>query len=509
MVVHFTPPPLFWAPPPRLSSEITHPGTPRMVKLSLKGATFLLFATLFGLTGCLAIMSVGMPCLLVALALRRRGFDSLSIRFLRAHHFVSDCVAYYWFGMISLLLSRVMGTKTVGVIEDSSNTSTTTNTTNAGNRRGGGVPRRRVLTSPQQWDDALTAPADGRVLIVMSNHRTRIDWLLLWPFFLRANEGRLLWRLKIALKSSLRNIPIFGWAMQHFRFLFLSRDRKMDEKIITETANHWTLSNDGPTFLIFPEGSDLSETNIAKSQAFAKEHGKPLFHHVLNPRTTGLLALRDAIGDDRRISGVVDLTMGYRESTPGTRTSEASILSGNMPRQVRVLIRKYSVEDVFGKRNVATASSSASSSSPPSPSDQSQQHFISFMENLYRQKEVDLTEFYQNNPHVFAGEEDATMTADELTTLKGNSSEGASVGYGREILAFVVCCAGFYATVACGMWLLWLPVTVVAGLIGTSKGGIDRWLVMPFFSADERRRATTAESSPMNKNSNKLHKGCD
>jgi 1-acyl-sn-glycerol-3-phosphate acyltransferase len=50
------------------------------------------------------------------------------------------------------------------------------------------------------------------------NHRTRIDWMLLWNLAFRTAT---LHHLRIVLKAPLRQIPIFGWAMQHFTFIFL------------------------------------------------------------------------------------------------------------------------------------------------------------------------------------------------------------------------------------------------------------------------------------------------
>eukprot|EP00760_Papus_ankaliazontas_P002587 PhM_4_TR11165/c0_g1_i1/m.3024/K13513/LCLAT1, AGPAT8; lysocardiolipin and lysophospholipid acyltransferase len=71
-------------------------------------------------------------------------------------------------------------------------------------------------------------PAEANVL-VLSNHRTRIDWMLLWCLFARHPQP-LLSNLKIILKASLERAPFFGWAMRHFRFLFLRRDLSADEK---------------------------------------------------------------------------------------------------------------------------------------------------------------------------------------------------------------------------------------------------------------------------------------
>lgn len=66
-----------------------------------------------------------------------------------------------------------------------------------------------------QERDMVAEPA-----LWLSNHRTRIDWMLLWSVALRTSA---LASLRIVLKAPLRKLPIFGWAMQHFVFIFLVR----------------------------------------------------------------------------------------------------------------------------------------------------------------------------------------------------------------------------------------------------------------------------------------------
>ena len=56
--------------------------------------------------------------------------------------------------------------------------------------------------------------------IVFANHRTRLDWMFVWPVFLRLGCFN---KLRIILKDGLRNIGFVGWAMQQMRFIFLVR----------------------------------------------------------------------------------------------------------------------------------------------------------------------------------------------------------------------------------------------------------------------------------------------
>jgi 1-acyl-sn-glycerol-3-phosphate acyltransferase len=77
--------------------------------------------------------------------------------------------------------------------------------------------------------DAATKTHEGELLrgeraMWLSNHRTRIDWMLLWTLALRTQT---LGQMKIVLKAPLRMAPIFGWAMQHFLFIFLVRATRL------------------------------------------------------------------------------------------------------------------------------------------------------------------------------------------------------------------------------------------------------------------------------------------
>ena len=89
-------------------------------------------------------------------------------------------------------------------------------------------------------------------------------------------------RLRIALKEGLKRAPFFGWAMQSFLFIFLARnDRAADLTRIEENLRHVADRGDPLSLLIFPEGTDLSESNVAKANAFAAAHALPTYEHVL------------------------------------------------------------------------------------------------------------------------------------------------------------------------------------------------------------------------------------
>jgi lysocardiolipin and lysophospholipid acyltransferase len=70
--------------------------------------------------------------------------------------------------------------------------------------------------------DHVDVSKDRRV-VVISNHRTRLDWMFLWSIFARY---KMLTYLKIVLKAGMRKAPIFGWIMESLGYIFLSRSSK-------------------------------------------------------------------------------------------------------------------------------------------------------------------------------------------------------------------------------------------------------------------------------------------
>ena len=182
-------------------------------------------------------------------------------------------------------------------------------------------------------EEVLSQVPPSANVVVVSNHRTRIDWMILWCLF--AHTPSLLSNLKIVLKEPLRRIPMFGWAMQHFRFLFLRRDAAVDEKTIQSVCKRYTTEPVPYTVLLFPEGTDLSESNQKKSAEFAAKNKLPEYRNVLLPRSTGLFLIAREIGP--HVGVLLDVTMGYVDR--GSRPSEASLLSGAMPSAVHFHVK--------------------------------------------------------------------------------------------------------------------------------------------------------------------------
>ena len=172
--------------------------------------------------------------------------------------------------------------------------------------------------------------------MLIANHRTRLDWLFIAFFALRL---RRLSALKIALREDIKYIPFIGWGVQSFLFPFISRtDKSKDLATIRNTLEYLTAIQHprGCSLLLFPEGTDLSKSNLAKSQAAQEAKGLPVWSNVLLPRTAGFCEALQTLRNLNAIDSLVDITIGYVDFQPFERPSELCLWSGRVPREVHI-----------------------------------------------------------------------------------------------------------------------------------------------------------------------------
>ena len=181
-------------------------------------------------------------------------------------------------------------------------------------------------------------PRGDRRVLVLCNHRTRLDWMLLWSFFARIG---FLGSLKIVLKKELKRVPFFGWAMQCFLFIFLERKWEKDEPYLNRILPY-IAQQDEFCILMFPEGTDLSESNIKKSNAWSEKHGLPTKAYTLHPRSKGFLHTMDCLGGS--VDAIYDVTLAYVDR--GERPDGSSILRGKLPEKVYCHTRRYAAAEM-------------------------------------------------------------------------------------------------------------------------------------------------------------------
>ncbi|KAJ0475713.1 putative 1-acylglycerol-3-phosphate O-acyltransferase [Helianthus annuus] len=119
-------------------------------------------------------------------------------------------------------------------------------------------------------------------MMVISNHKSDIDWLLGWVF---AQRSGCLGSTLAVMKKSSKFLPVIGWSMWFSEFLFLERKWAKDES--TLKAGLRRLKDYPQPFLmaLYVEGTRFTNAKLLAAQEYASSTGLPVPRNVLIPRT--------------------------------------------------------------------------------------------------------------------------------------------------------------------------------------------------------------------------------
>ncbi|XP_065445416.1 lysocardiolipin acyltransferase 1 isoform X6 [Chrysemys picta bellii] len=157
------------------------------------------------------------------------------------------------------------------------------------------------------------------------NHRTRMDWMFLWNCLLRYSYLRL---EKICLKSSLKSVPGFGWAMQVAAFIFIQRKWEDDKNHFENMLDYFCDIHEPLQLLIFPEGTDLTANTKARSNEFAEKNGLRKYKYVLHPRTTGFTFVVERLREGAAATTTPPLTVDAEDGILSTAASSEMLADG-------------------------------------------------------------------------------------------------------------------------------------------------------------------------------------
>lgn len=181
-----------------------------------------------------------------------------------------------------------------------------------------------------------SVPPRERILLI-SNHRTEVDWMYMWDLALRKDR---LGYIKYIIKSSVRNVPIFGWGFYILEFILVERKWELDKPVIESMLATFKDPRDPLWLVLFPEGTDFTEQKCIKSQRYAEEHGLPILNNVLSPRTKGFTACLESLRGS--LDAVYDVTIGYKYRCP--------LFSDNVfgvdPAEVHIHIRRVPINEI-------------------------------------------------------------------------------------------------------------------------------------------------------------------
>lgn len=304
-------------------------------------------------------------------------------------------------------------------------------------------------------------------LLIIANHRTTIDWAFIWCL---TSGVRRLRGLKIAVMHWFRFIPGVGWAGQCIQYAFMrggGRNTQGDLHKLQRTVEAHE-SYTPLTLLVFPEGHDLNERNLAQSNRFADQQDPPLPHYtqVLHPRTAGFSQTWTAFAqrcptDAMMPPALVDTTIAYVDYVPHEiATPVGMFILGRSPPEVHILIE---VVDV------------------PACAD------AEVLENLCRQlfakKEERLNKFYDAS-----SQEDRNQRIGNVSALTEGCEEFESAmavsSVARPLLSLLMCCTWslvlatvcwFFRQAALYIALYSCCVALIFTFTGCC-GGIDGWI---------------------------------
>ena len=129
-----------------------------------------------------------------------------------------------------------------------------------------------------------------------------------------------------------------GWGLQAIQSIFLSRTWATDEKVMKEKLAFFTETNFPLQLLLFPEGTDLSDSNKEKSHQYANANGLQKYDYVLHPRNKGFCLCLKELRKGKVPPTIVNISIGYVGTIP---QNEKDISNGNWPTEIHFFAEQF------------------------------------------------------------------------------------------------------------------------------------------------------------------------
>nr|AXM43882.1 lysophosphatidic acid acyltransferase 2 [Litchi chinensis] len=123
--------------------------------------------------------------------------------------------------------------------------------------------------------------------LVVSNHRSDIDWLVGWVL---AQRSGCLGSALAVMKKSSKFLPVIGWSMWFSEYLFLERNWAKDESTLRSGLQRLKDFPKPFWLALFVEGTRFTQAKLLAAQEYATSTGLPIPRNVLIPRTKGFVA---------------------------------------------------------------------------------------------------------------------------------------------------------------------------------------------------------------------------
>lgn len=147
--------------------------------------------------------------------------------------------------------------------------------------------------------------------LVISNHRSDIDWLVGWVL---AERSGCLGSALAVMKKSSKFLPVIGWSMWFSEYVFLERSWAKDENTLKSGLGRL---EDFPLpfwLALFVEGTRFTRAKLLAAQEYATSSGLPVPRNVLIPRTKGFVS---AVSHMRSfVPAIYDVTVAVPKGQP-------------------------------------------------------------------------------------------------------------------------------------------------------------------------------------------------
>ena len=189
------------------------------------------------------------------------------------------------------------------------------------------------------------------------------------------------------VKSSIRMIPGFGWAMHMAGSLFLTRKWEKDRKYLKHMMG--TLREDKVPFhlWLFAEGHRFTKKHYEAGVKFAKSRNLKPYKHLLVPRTKGFIQLKQCLSG--ACDYIYDVTVAYSGMKPHVKAILLPSSRVTHARGPHVHVRRIPLTKL--------------------PKDEDDKALDAWLKNLYHEKDELLTYFEKHGKFPSKGKQDSVQ----------------------------------------------------------------------------------------------------
>ncbi|KAK4798933.1 hypothetical protein SAY86_024298 [Trapa natans] len=176
--------------------------------------------------------------------------------------------------------------------------------------------------------------------LVISNHKSDIDWLVGWVL---AQRSGCLGSTLAVMKKSSKILPVIGWSMWFSEYLFLERSWAKDESILKSGLLRLKDYPQPFWLALFVEGTRFTEAKLLAAQQYATSNGLPVPRNVLIPRTKGFVS---AVSHMRSfVPAIYEVTVAIPKTSPAPTMLR---LFKGQSSVVHVHLKRHAMKDLPG-----------------------------------------------------------------------------------------------------------------------------------------------------------------